>query len=466
MKIINKISILTVLIMMVLHVSVPVSAEQKTNDKIPIAIPDVKLFGIDEPDNIQKVTIDTFTSAIITEISAIPYFQVLERQQSNDIFKEIEFQLNTSVVSENINIQTARAILLTGYGTLYDKIVITARLVDLQTSRILFAETIYTDQQFVTNSIHSLAASIREKASELGKEVKLEDVERAVKAKSWKDAKRLADLFLRSNPSDSKVQSLYEVIAENRAKELYIDARRLVRLNLFKEARIAIDEAIALFPKSEYYAYRDTIAQAELDYQYNQKADQIRREEELKTGKVKQGFIKQVYNYLENITTAETHLGITISPELLLTNSLFVDINDIDWGFEMGWVNPYYPSNGKDLRVWSWYAGIYGGYEKVNEGGYGTIISGYFSPLLTQSFRLGPIVLHFGLDGGGFLAYGPYEIEHVLYGYTIGCLSEISVRFVDRIGLFSAVKIDWREYINHENNRSGPVLRFVFGGTL
>lgn len=465
-----KKSILFVLSLAILGLcAFPVYAQQRANDTIPIAIPDSRPFGVDRPTPQQSQIIEGYTNIIITEISSIPYFEVLERKQANELYAEIAYQLQTggemTEAVANTRLRGARAILITGFGEIFERIVITARLVDLQSGRVLFAETIYTDQGSIQQAMKELSASMREKGSELGMVVSIDDIEHAVKAKSWKDAKRLADLYLRNAPGDARVRSLYETIAINRAGGLYSDAKRLVRLKLFKEARIAIDEAIALSPRSEYYAYRDTIGQSELDYQYKQKAEAQAREEALKTGKVRQGFWRQASDYLQAITIEEARLGLSYMPSLSLSEDLMLDMRDGAWGFDFGWVNAYRPEGGQGALNWSWYAGVYGGYEPVMEGGSGAMLSAYLAPLSAQSLRLGPLVLHAGIDCGAFFGYGPYDAEALKYGFSIGGMAELGIRVFARSGLFTAVKADWRLYPG-DFSRSGPALRVSAGISL
>ncbi|GAB1482660.1 hypothetical protein MASR2M78_14760 [Treponema sp.] len=450
-------------------ISTPVGAQQRINDTIPIAIPDARPFGVDILNEDQARAAEAYTALIMTEVSNIPYFEVLERKQANEIYEEIAYQLQTGgAITDTADLSLlrgARAILITGFGELFERIIITARLVDLQTGRVLFAETIYSDRNSIQQAMTALSASMREKGSELGLLVSVEDIEKAVAVKSWKDAKRLADIYLRGSPGNERVRELYEMIAANRAKELHSDSRRLVRLKLFKEARIAIDEAIALFPRSEYYAYRDTIGQAELDYQYSQRAAQQRRDEALKTGKARQGFWRLMTDHLNAVSVSETRLGASYATPLIISEDLEIDEDNGDWGFDIAWLNAHLPQGGRSTKVWSWYAGLYGGYERVHETGRGAVLSAYLSPLSAQSFRLGPLVLHLGLDAGPFMGYGPYEAESLQYGLSLGGMAELGLRFSGRTGVFTAIKADWREYLS-KGGENGPILRLIAGITL
>jgi TolB-like protein len=450
----------------------PAFAQILPQDTIPIAIPDAKPFGIDRVDDEMRKTVDLYTNLIITAVSSIPYFEVLERQQSNELYNEIAYQLTnarelTDAVSDSA-LKGARALLITGFGELFNRVVITARLVDLQTGRVLFANAIYIDgmdQMSLKRELDELTAAIREKGSELGRVVTVEDIERAMKAKSWKEAKQLADLYLREKPGDVTIRSLYEDIAAKRADELYRDARRLVRLKLYREARMAIDEAIALLPRSAFYAYRDTISQADIDHQFRLKAEARRREEALRMGTSTKSVALTLSEYLGGMSTQEVRLGSSYKLGILNAGDLQLEYEDGDWGLEFGWTDSRRPDDGKATISWIWYAGASLAYETLAEGGRGASISGWLSPLLAQSLKFGPVILSAGLDAGGFFQFGPFDGESQRFGYTTGANLQLALRLLKDTGIFTAAKIDWRSYYN-DSGRDGPSFRVLAGITL
>ncbi len=435
---------------------------------IPIAIPDAMPYGESTSAGSNSKLIDLYTNWIMTEVSSIPYFQVLERKQANELSQEVAYQLRTggelTDAVSNINLRGAMALLLTGFGELYGKIVITARFVDLQSGRVLFASTTYSKPEDVQSAIKDLTASIREKGGELGLVVKLPDVQRAVKARSWKEAQRLADIYIRQNPGDGAIRAIYGTIAVKRAVELYKQARKSVGLRLFKEARISIDEAIALVPEGAYYAFRDSISGAEIDDQYRQKALAARREEKFRTGSTTLSPLDDLREYLKNISSEELRIGASYSP-LLSTPNLRIDPRDGDWGIELGWTNSIKPPDGRSLISWVWYAGTEIRYERIREGGMGIFAAAWLSPLLAQSIRLGPLVITLGLDTGAFFNYGPFPDNDNRYGVTVGADSEIAFRLGPRWGAFGSAKADWRIYPS-DQGRSGPAFRLVAGLNL
>jgi TolB-like protein len=441
-------------------------------ETIPIAIPDAKPFGIDQADQKMQETAELYTNLIITSVSSIPYFNVLERQRSNELYDEIAYQLTnarelTDAVA-NSALQGARALLITGFGELFGRVVITARLVDLQTGRVLFADAIYIDSgdpSSLKRELDELTASIREKGSELGRVVELVEIERAINAKSWREAKQLADLYLRERPGDTQVRALYEDIAAKRADELYREAKNLVRLKLYREARVAIDEAIALLPKSAFYAYRDTIGQADLDYQFKLKADARRREEALRLGSSTNTVTQSISEYLGDMSSQELRLGGSYKLGLVNAEDLLVEFDDGDWGLEFGWTDSYRPLDGKAVVSWIWYAGVSVAYETLAEGGSGASFAAWLSPLLAQSVKLGPLILSAGLDTGAFFQFGPFDGESWRLGWSAGANLQLALRVFKDTGIFVATKADWRFFLD-DAARDGPAIRILAGITL
>ncbi len=435
---------------------------------IPIAIPDMAAFGDSNPQGEKKEIIETYTSFITTEVASIPYFQVLERQRANEIYAEVSYQLlqggEISSAVMNTKMSGACALLLTGCGELYGKIVITARLVDMQNGRILLASTIYSDQENILSALRQLTASIREKGGELGMTVTLDDVNRAIKAKSWKEAKRLIDSYMRDHPSDPEARGLYTSIAQKRAEELYRDSIKSVRMRLFQEAREAVDEAIALVPDGRYYAQRDAIATAEIDYQYQQKAEAARREERLKNGQSTETFWTQIDESMSRMTAAETRLGVAYLP-LMSTPDLSVDFANADWGLALGWTIPLRRKGNEGSVHWTLPLGLNFNYERVGDSGMGFMGQFWASPLLSESIQLGPVFLSFDLDGGLFFKYGPFEGDSWRFGCTAGGSIEMAARISASKGIYIQARPEWRFYID-DASRSGPCLMLCSGITL
>ncbi|MCX7023728.1 MAG: hypothetical protein NT080_03815 [Spirochaetes bacterium] len=196
---------------MIVFLSAPAAFAQSPDDSslIPIAIPEMTPFGNpDRNDPAVRMEIDAYTALVTTAVANIPLFSVLERERSNEIYNEISFQLlnpgaQMTEGASNLRLQGARAILICGFGRLYDRVVITSRLVDLQSGRILFANTIYAAEEQLGAAINELAGYIMEKGFELNKTVTKAEIEKLVRAGNWTEAKRSIDFYLRTAKADN-----------------------------------------------------------------------------------------------------------------------------------------------------------------------------------------------------------------------------------------------------------------------
>lgn len=165
------------------------------SSQIPIAIPMFSIIGTEiketEAQNIHKL--------LETSIIGIPLFKVLERTEADKLFQEYTNQilLAGSETPSFDQIRTsARALLICSIGTLYGKVVITTRLVDLANYQILFANRIFVEKDKIDTDIQALAYAIRDKAQEMTQNPTEDDIRKQVKAKNYIEAKRLLDIHL------------------------------------------------------------------------------------------------------------------------------------------------------------------------------------------------------------------------------------------------------------------------------
>ncbi|MBA7707745.1 hypothetical protein ES703_116624 [subsurface metagenome] len=103
-------------------------------------------------------------------------------------------------------------ILLGSIGQLYGKVITSLRLVDLETGRILFASTDYSEPDRFFNDLSSLAFSISEKALNLSRSVERGQIEEAVRKKRYEEAMSLLEIYIRDNSSDESIIELRQRI--------------------------------------------------------------------------------------------------------------------------------------------------------------------------------------------------------------------------------------------------------------
>ncbi len=436
---------------------------------IPIAIPEMTPFGNpDRKDPQVRREIDAYTALVTTAVANTSLFEVLERERSNEILNEVSFQLlNPGArmdASTDVNLRGARAILICGFGKLYDRIVITSRLVDLRTGRILFANTIYAAEEQLASAINELAASIKEKGFELNKTVTKADIDRLVKARNWTEAKRSIDIYLRTAKADDEVRAAYDRIAVGLSETYYAQSKKYVTQRLFKEARLRIDEAIALKPDGRYYAWRERIAEVEVEWEYRKRIEMARREAELDKGVYRPGFWRQVSEDLETVTVEGTRLAATYSLDVDQAD-FSVGLPGGDFGAEFSWQIPRAPKGGKGVVNWVAYLGAALRYEELASGGMSLFAQGYLSPLAAESFKVGPFVLSVGVDGGGAVQLGGVSDRGYIAGGTLGGLVALETKFKGRTGFFTALKGDYRWYPN-DMDHSAYCLRLMAGWTF
>lgn len=443
-----------------LIVALPAAAQKEEASRIAIAIPDLKPLGTASPETIAGVT-----DLIIHEIANIPIFTVLERKQATELYGEISYQLLTASVMDdavrNSEIRGARALLLGSFGDLYGKILIAVRLVDLKTGQILFATSLLTEEASLKNSIAEIAGFVEEKGRELSLVVTPREIAEQVSARNWSEAKRLIDIYLRSNAPEDTIHEDYEKIIVGLAEDYYKQAKRFVHQGLFDEARLKIAEAIALKPKGEYYGYRESIAKAEDDWSYRRKLETARREASIRDGADRRPLLRDLAAYSAALTVEGARLGASYGLTID-RDDLSLEATGDDWGLELSWSDSVTPADGTAALNWGWYAGLACRYEAIADTGRSLFIQGYASPLLAESFRVANIALTLGLDAGAMLWYGAVSPDGYLVGVSIGSTAILDLKALRRYGAFVQAKVDWR-YWPTAAGLSEPSLRLTAG---
>ncbi|HUW40194.1 MAG TPA: hypothetical protein VMV90_04240 [Rectinemataceae bacterium] len=438
-------------------------AEDTSRKVIEIAIPDLNPIGDFSPTDSANLT-----ELLITKVSNISVFHVLERQRANELFAEIAHQLVSSTqLSDavlNTNMQGADALLLGSVGELNGRILLNVRLVDLQTGTILFADSVYTEKDNLVSSIAGLVDSIQEKGLELGLNPDIPAIERQIATKNWQEAKRLIDSYVRnrSNHLDDRVRKLYETIAKGLAETDYALSKRYVSQHLFDQAKLYIAEAIALNPDARFYGYRDTIAQREQEWQFKQQVDSARAAQRL-SGSAP-SFDEAMKSYFQRICVDGTRIGasygLNVDPDTYSVSS-----GQNDWGLDFSWTCSKKPDDGKGIVNWMYYVGASARYESVDSAARSVFLQGYASPLLAEALKVGNLVISAGLDAGPLLWLGPVAPDGYLLGVAMGASFTTEIKIEGREGLFATAKPDWR-WFPASGSRSGPYLSLNAGIVL
>jgi len=432
--------------------------------RIPIAVPDFSVLSAD----VKAEDAVTIQELLANALSNEPIFELLERKQVTEIFNEVAFQVMTpgamdSGVSQRL--MGARALLIGSVGRLYGRTVITTRLVDLESGLVLFANNIYANDSEIAESISTLVSAIRDKGFEMTLRPTEADVARQVKAGNFSEAKKIADIYLRSNPDSAAVRASYPAIIAGLADEYYKQARSQLKRQLFDDARSKINQALALKVDQRFYAFREQIETDEEDWNFRQAILETRRKDELarRASGVTSSW-DSLGSWYDKLDAEGAHLGAVYAPDVDPA-ALVVDIGTGFWGGEAFWMKTV--TKGADSTAmlnWMLYAG---GAVVYAPGLSGATITGnaYLSPLFAQSVRLGNVVLALGLDGGAAFRYGGDAAP----GGTVwsaaatgGGLVSLTIKAWERLGLYLAAKADFA-YYPEDPSRNGPTLRLSSG---
>ncbi len=429
-------------------------AQGFSDGRIAIAVPGLRILN----SGISSENAMVYGEMLSTALSNEAVFDVIDRDSADAILEEYEYQL--SIQADNgisdLKLEGARALLIGSIGLLYDKVVFTTRLVDVETMRVLFANNIYADKNKVDEVITTLAGRIRDRAFELLSSANLDNIEKLTKAKNWQEAKRLIDSYMRRENSDERARELFSQIIEGLAQDNYRQAKRYLKDRLFVEARSKIDEALALSVEPEFFELRERIQRQEELWLHKQRLAKNKRDLALQNMNTENLYMKDRYrNWLKEIDGAGAHVGTSFGMEVLYPD---ISARFDDWvpGIQAFWLKPYRKDTAKNYANWMWYAGGSISWEPY-ENTRSLFLQAYASPLLAETFKLGMVCLSMGLDGSAFMWYGDFGDKSLNWGLGAGSLWVLNVKIHETLSVYGSVKADFR-WLPQEPGLSAPAL--------
>ncbi len=448
------------LVLLMLALAMPCLVAAQGSSQIPIAIPMFSIIGTE----IKSTEAQTIHKLLETAIIGIPLFKVLERTEADKLFQEYTNQIllaGGETPSFDQIRTSARALLICSIGTLYGRVVITTRLVDLANYQILFANSIFVEKDKIDTDIQALAYAIRDKAQEMTLNPAEEDIRKQVKARNYIEAKRLLDIYLRKNYNQKFVEEMYPVIVAGLAEEYYRQAQNFLKRRLFDDARSRINQALALKVHEKYYAFREQINSAEEEYRLKEKLEEQRRKERLEQ-QAKNGFI-DAEKWYETLSPFGAYLGGLMYTPLSQTD-YSLESSASYWGGETFFIIP----NSKKpdpLNTLNWISYAGGGlYFETVSASYPLTLAFYGSPFAGELLRLGNVFVGLGADAGFRVKVGTDATGgmDMLFGYTVGSMLSVSVKAWEKLGVFFAVKGDMLFFAG-EGQTSRVELRFLSG---
>ncbi len=440
-----------------------VDSQVVSQTRIPIAIPQFKNLG----SQMKGEEAEALQSLLETAIVNQPIFIVLERGQAQAVFQEFSEQISLAGAETPLDSQvrtSARALLIGSIGMLYNRIVITTRLVDMYTYRVMFADNIYVEPAEIRASIETLAKSINDKGLEMTQNPTEADIQKQLKAKNYSEAKRLSDIFLRAVPDSRTVREMYPQIVSGLADEHYKKAKSLLGKRMFDEARSRINQALAFRIDESFYALREKINITEEEWLFKQQILETRRKDQLQkqASGISTGW-DGIDSWYENLSAEGAYIGAVMHTPLD-PGTIVPDFSAPSWGAEVFWLDAA-GKEAKGTSVFNWMAYI-GGFARYSPSPAGALIaaSGYLSPFLAESLKLGNIIISLGADAGGYATFGARSSDgsNLNGGFTVGAMGAVSAKAWEKMGLFVSAKadalLDFSSGIKYELN-----LRFAAG---
>lgn len=402
-------------------------------------------------------------------------FEVVEREKVRNIIEEQKLRLqgltaDSDEMKQLGELLGAKRILLGTVGRLYGKIIITTRLVDVGSGKIVFANNTYSNEDDLVYYIEELARDIAAKGIAERQNVTIPEIRAFIKQKDYAAAREYLNVLLQNNPelAGNETQELNGIIIENLSEQNFKEAAKALRKKKYQLARDLINEAIAIRNEEKYFDLRNRIDVEEQEYIERQKEKEERQRlqqaelEKRRRERSTIGFGERVRNYYSGITVNGFLVGGTYN----VPTSLDFDFNFTkltDFGGELIIKGEIFdpPNAGNTSFNWMGYLGLNAQYISF-EGTNTVMIRPYLSPFLSWGLKLGNFIIDIGFDGGGVFWIGNNFSRGYMAGVTGGAVGLFEIKMYRRFGIFGGAKL---EYVYFPANVSYSNLYFrLIGG--
>lgn len=459
------------------HLNNPQSTiNSNDGDLIRIAVMDLSITGNFDLED------DTALNEIFSNaIAETGIFNIAERENIEKVLGEISFQqsglLDNEDMAEIGELEVAEYLLFGSIGSLFEKIVVSAKMVDVAKGRVVLARTLTTDKERFFGDIDRFALDIASAAVDLNLDVTPDMIEGAIAEQDFPKAKTYLDRYVADQGVDNQVRGFRERIVPNLANSYAEEADIFRKNEKFQEALSMIQQAIALRIDETYISLRDRILReesahieekriAEEKQKQREEARRLRYERMLEDGQT-----SLVGAYLANLSVIGHHIG-TQNEWPITTDYELPGVFGI-WGFEymavgdpLGLTADSAQNRGTKRVNKTAYYGVNLQYDNENSGG-SNVLKGeiYLSPYSARGFKILNLVLLLAIDAGSGVRFSrdiPGGYDWYLTG---GLMSSFELKLKDRMGLFFMVKGKYNWFPAH-NDASGPKLRASAGFVL
>lgn len=249
----------------------PAQDATSQTEVIPIAVLNMQSTG-----GLEEEEVNTLNFYLRDSISGLPNYQVIEQEDIDEVLRQFEQQQLSGLYeidTERLQLTAAEQITIGTVGKLFDRIVISLRLVEISTGEVLFSYTVHSSEDNVYSRLDEIVQRVREYGQLRGRTITLEDIENMVDRRnpSYTEAQVRLEQFLQQNRrleregshvpefDAERLAELQREISENLFDDYLDQANRARRREDFAEARRMITRAIAIQPTSEALELRDRI---------------------------------------------------------------------------------------------------------------------------------------------------------------------------------------------------------------
>jgi tetratricopeptide (TPR) repeat protein len=454
---------------------------------ISIVVQDLRSTG-----GIEEEDLNSINEYLRGQIGGLPNYRVVEQSRITELMEVNERQQLSGLYDgsgqpEQLRLIGADQVILGSVGALFDRIVVSVRLVELVTGEIVFSYTSHAREKDVVLRLDEIVQRIREYGLLRYRVITVADIQDLTDRKRYAEAQERLEAYFRqqrreSLPVDTSAEflQLQQEINDNLYQDYLKQARRARRRDDYVEARRAITRAIALQPSSEALEERDRIRLAQEEYQREierqERLIELRAEEQQRRegAGVYLSPLDAVGVYFATISTKPHRLSVSrmqpVGDELTVPDDV---TRYRSWGFGYSKAFTLRQNLPEPRALEAFGVGRIAldlDYQEKDDTN--TLsLHPVLSPHTGFTVHIMNILLTVGVDGGVLLRYGEDETvatEWSVYP-TAGAYAVGDVMILRNLGVHLGARLDYlfgREEYLREQGRSPFVARLFTGVSL
>lgn len=466
---VNSIRILPFALVIMVFIQLNLFAQDITADEgsqqVSVAVFELSVSGDMDKNNAAQLSV--MLQAAINENAV---FSVVERDRIQDVQQEQMRQLSGGI-EEAVEIgkmHAAEQLLIGSVGNLFDNIVITVRLVETETGRIIIADTLYTNQDTIESDIKKLAVRLATKSIDYTRPISIELINSELELENYKKAKSYLDVYIQRNGVSSEIRSLREELLPLLAEQYAQEANQLRKDDNYEAALEAVQEALALRIDEEFIELQDKIIDQQAEYQQQREFEKKREAEREKERALRRqeiienGRFYPLLTYYRNLSLYGLH--VLPASRWAIDEYLNLPSSMGDLGIEIyATGDPFTLRESQGRSMVNNMALIGGNITYLPSDPYSRIeLSGYLSPYSTVGIKLANLGILFGLDGGGTFEYNNELDAGYRWIVNGGAHLSVALKLKRSFGLSVMLKGDY-QYFPETPSLSRPLLRIGMG---